>query len=71
MDVEPREYFANAQKELFLILLHYFFKNSFYYVYNHISICMVSILQFSIYVCVCVCVWVSMVAQTVKNLPAM
>ena len=55
MDIEPREYFANAQKELFLILLHYFFKNSFYYVYNHISICMVSILQFSMCVCVCVC----------------
>ena len=54
MDIEPREYFANAQKELFLILLHYFFKNSFYYVYNHISICMVSILQFSMCVYVCV-----------------
>ena len=32
MDIEPREYFANAQKELFLILLitlHYFLKKFF------------------------------------------
>ena len=59
MDIEPREYFANAQKELFLILLitlHYFFKKILFtmYIIIYQYICFQS--WSSVYVCVCVCV---------------